>query len=606
MKTKILNSVLFRAFSVLSRRDKNRTFAVLIIQLSLAFLDLLGVFLIGMIAAIAIRNSNNQPPGDRVSRILEIVNINNFGISTQIFAVGSVAVCAFVGKTFASIYFTRRTLNFLSNRASNTSSTLIAKLLNQDGIELSRIPIHQALYAVTTGISAIMIGILGSAVTIVSDLSLLLIILFGLVFLEPMLAIVTLFFFTVTVMILYLMMHRKAMLLGEQAASLQIKSNNQIQEILLTYREAIVRNRRFFYSEKIARSRKNLATIESEIAFMPSVSKYVIETIVIVGAFLVSLIQFKLSDSSRAIATLAIFLTAGSRLAPAFLRIQQSLIQIKTSHGSAVPTLDLVDSLQKITPVQAPNNEILDGNFLSAISVERLSFTFPNSDYCLFENLSFEITEGSFVGIAGDSGVGKSTLIDLILGINKPDNGSVLISGLNPLHCFAKYPGKVAYIPQEVFMINGSIRENLTLGYESSLFSDSQIFESLRKADLLSWVSSLSEGLNTEIGERGTRLSGGQRQRLGIARALITNPALLILDEATSSLDALSENNITESIQSLRGSITVLIIAHRLSTIKDSDKILYIQSNGKVLEGKFSEIRKLSNRFNEQALLMGL
>ena len=169
-----------------------------------------------------------------------------------------------------------------------------------------------------------------------------------------------------------------------------------------------------------------------------------------------------------------------------------------------------------------------------------------------------------------------------------------------------KWPGAIAYVPQDVMISNGSIKENLVLGYSQDEVGDELIQNALGIAHLQNFVLSLSEGIDTHVGERGSNLSGGQRQRLGIARALITKPKLLVLDEATSSLDGQSESDISDSINEMRGEITVLLIAHRLSTVQNADKVVYME-DGKILcVGTFDEVRKKVPNFDKQASLMGL
>jgi ABC-type multidrug transport system fused ATPase/permease subunit len=194
----------------------------------------------------------------------------------------------------------------------------------------------------------------------------------------------------------------------------------------------------------------------------------------------------------------------------------------------------------------------------------------------------------------------------VILGVLFPDNGDIKISGLSPKDAISKWPGAISYVPQETFISNTTIAENVALGFDHGEIDENQVISSLKKSQLWDWVETLEFGIHTEVGERGTQLSGGQRQRLGIARSLYTKPRLLILDEATSSLDAETELAISTSIQNLKGDVTLIVIAHRLSTIKEADVVLYIE-NGKITgSGTFEELRKLIPSFDSSASIMGL
>jgi len=187
-----------------------------------------------------------------------------------------------------------------------------------------------------------------------------------------------------------------------------------------------------------------------------------------------------------------------------------------------------------------------------------------------------------------------------------PDEGVITISGLSPALAISTWPGSIAYVPQDVMISNGTIKENVALGYPEAEVIDEDVWKALEAAQLSEFIKTLPNGLNTQTGDRGTRLSGGQRQRLGIARAMFTRPLLLILDEATSSLDGETEANITDSVQKMRGEVTVVMIAHRLSTVRHADLVVYMESGKVVATGNFDEVRKLVPNFDKQAQLMGL
>ena len=180
------------------------------------------------------------------------------------------------------------------------------------------------------------------------------------------------------------------------------------------------------------------------------------------------------------------------------------------------------------------------------------------------------------------------------------------ISGLIPAQAISTWPGSIGYVPQDVMISNGTIKDNVALGYPANEVQDEDVLRALETAQLLEFIGELPNGINTKTGDRGTRLSGGQRQRLGIARAMFTRPKLLILDEATSSLDGETEANITESVQKMRGEVTVVMIAHRLSTVRHADLVVYMESGKVVATGNFDEVRKLVPNFDKQAQLMGL
>jgi ABC-type multidrug transport system fused ATPase/permease subunit len=210
------------------------------------------------------------------------------------------------------------------------------------------------------------------------------------------------------------------------------------------------------------------------------------------------------------------------------------------------------------------------------------------------------------VAIVGPSGAGKTSLIDALLGVSMPSEGVIKISGLSSSEAISKWPGAIAYVPQDINISNGTIAYNVGLGYQLSEISESEIWSALETAQLADFVRNLPLGLQTPVGDRGSKLSGGQRQRLGIARALLSNPKLLVLDEATSALDGKSELDVSDAINALKGSMSVVLIAHRLSTVRNADLVVYLDKGRLVTSGSFDEVRKRVPDFDHQAKLMGI
>jgi ABC-type multidrug transport system fused ATPase/permease subunit len=300
-------------------------------------------------------------------------------------------------------------------------------------------------------------------------------------------------------------------------------------------------------------------------------------------------------------------LAATSRLAPALLRIQQSLVQIQINIGIAEPTLLILRRAEGLNPV-AKDNDFHDSNyfdFVPSIKIKNISFIYPDSNLKVLNNISLEIAEGTFVAVVGPSGSGKTTLIDILLGMHEPLSGTVQISGLPPFQAIYNWPGAISYVPQSVKLINGTIRENITFGYPKESDSDQLLENSIRSASLDEFVSGLSDGVETLIGKNGIGMSGGQAQRIGIARALFTNPKLLILDEATSSLDNETELDVSKSISQLKGKVTLVVIAHRLSTIRKADKVVYLDKGNLVIEGTFDEVRRAVPGFDVHSEVFG-
>ena len=593
---------------VLSRADQKKIVIVTLIQIGIGILDLLGVFAIGLLGVLSVTGLQSQTPGIRVSTALRILHISESSFQIQVLVISIIAVLLLVGRTVLSVFFTRKVIFFLSRRGAIISANLISRLLSQSLLAVQSRTTQEIVFSVTRGVNIITLQILASAVVLVSDISLLFIMAVGLFVVDPATALGTILLYCVIGLFLHRLMHVRANRLGEENSKLSIQSDEKIVEVIASYRESVVRNRRDYYSREIGKLRLNLANTVAEQSFMPYISKYVIETSVVLSALLIGAIQFVFQDATQAVATLAVFLAAGTRIAPAVLRVQQGLIIIKGGLGAASPTLDLIDSLGDEPIIESVDDtvDIVHEGFVPKIEVTSTSLSYPQNPRPAISDVNLKIPAGAFVAFVGPSGAGKTTIVDVLLGVLTPDKGDVLISGLPPLLAITKWPGAISYVPQDVVISSGTIRQNVALGYPPEAATDEMVMSALKIAQLDKFVSGLPNGVDTQVGERGTKISGGQRQRLGIARAMFTRPHLLVLDEATSSLDGETEASISEAIYALRGSMTVVMIAHRLSTVRNADLVVYL-SNGKVLAmGTFDEVRKSVPDFDHQAKLMGL
>jgi ABC-type multidrug transport system fused ATPase/permease subunit len=243
-------------------------------------------------------------------------------------------------------------------------------------------------------------------------------------------------------------------------------------------------------------------------------------------------------------------------------------------------------------------------DFEPRATLHNIYFSYVDNSKPTIENVSLEIEPGTQVAFVGTSGAGKSTLVDLILGLRKPDSGVILLGGISSREAIERWPGSVSYVPQQVHVSDSTILANVAFGYHDPDLD--LAWEALEAAQLSDLVKKQKDGIFSLVGENGSLLSGGERQRLGIARALYTRPKFLILDEATSSLDAQTEVAISSAIRKLRGKVTLLIVAHRLSSIIDSDKVIYLQDGKIISSGSFDHVKSEVPDFEHQARLMGL
>ena len=468
--------------------------------------------------------------------------------------------------------------------------------------------IQNTIYSATGGATALMVGVIGGWFSLFSDIALLTIMGGGLFLLDSTLTALILLFYGVIALSLHRLIAERLRNLGGIQAQLGVAIGERISEVYLAYREIFVRNRRSFYADYISKANFSSAAGNALITLTSMTSKYVFELGFVCGSLAVAGYAFLSRPVSSAVGILAIFLASSMRIVPALLRIQQGVATIRLQTGYAKPTLEL---MQRVEHLETINEEIVPfsrhhGSFLPEIHVSNLLFKYDISSDWELKVDDLKVSNGEFIAIVGSSGAGKTTLVDLILGLREPMAGKIEVSNISPDKAITKFPGAISYLPQDAAIFPGTIRRNLCIGFDENEISEKYLWEALEKAKLDSYVRNLPDGLETEVGERGTRLSGGQRQRLGLARAFVSLPKLIILDEATSMLDAEVESAISESIQEMAGQITLVVIAHRLSTVRRADRLYFLRDGTIVDSGNFEELREKVPDFARQASLMGL
>ena len=602
------NFTLIRALRLLPKHDRLKLYLITIAQVVGGLLDLIGVVLIGALGALSIQGIESRHAGNQVSKILNFLYIEKFSFQKQVAILGVLAFIIFTIKTIFSIIFTRKTFSFLSRKSAEISGDIVAKLLSKDLLFIQKRSTQEILFNISEGVKNLTSGILATYVSMIADTSMLIILSIGLFVLDPVIAIFTSVLFISVGLILFRLLQVRAQKIGVEVEKLIVKSNQKILEVLSAYREVVVHNRRQFYVHEIQKLRYSYGKVNSELMFQPYIGKYVLESIAVLGTFGIASFEFGTKSAVHAISVMVIFLASSTRIAPAVLRVQQGLLMIKSSSGTAATTLILIDELDSVNIDEEELGSVsfnYDG-FEGKVVMSNVNFTYPNASGFALENINLVINSGSSVAIVGPSGAGKTTLIDLLLGILNPQSGSLKISDYPPVEVVKKWPGSISYVPQDVEVVEGSVKENIALGYPAEKVADELVWNAVSAAQLKEVIESMSDGLHTQVGENGSKISGGQRQRLGIARALFTSPQLLVLDEATSALDGQTEADISSAISLLSGKATVIIVAHRLSTVRNVDLVVYMDKGKILAKGSFDEVRAEIPDFDKQATLMGL
>jgi len=502
---------------------------------------------------------------------------------------------------------TKRNLAFLGSRGAILSADLFKKTLNLPIVVLQSKNSQDRLFALTNSVTTIMTGVLAPAANLLSDFSVLVFLLIGLFVFDPVTAVLSILIFGSVALLMYFLLHNKARRLGKAETELNIRTNESVLDSLNLFREIYVKNKKDFYVSEFRNTRSRQANISAQLSFLPSISKYISESVLLIATLSVAAVQFILHDAAHATAAFGIFLAAGSRMAPAIMRLQSNALLIKGNLGNSQIGFDFISELNNYSlPIRSGRSKLAEKLFSGNIGINNVTFRYPGAINPALSNVNLQIVMGSRVALVGPSGAGKSTLVDLILGVLNPESGTIEISGVTPVEAIQNWPDKISYAPQNTFILNGTILENLTLTSENDDKSRLSAWKALELAQLADFVRELPETLDSQVGENGSRLSGGQRQRLGIARTLFSNPKVIVLDESTSALDVQTEALFMEAFMNLGAEVTIITIAHRLSTIRNSDQIVYID-HGKILAtGSFDYVRKAVPDFEEQALASGL
>jgi ABC-type multidrug transport system fused ATPase/permease subunit len=577
-------------------------------------LDLAGVALIGLAGALSVTTVSGQPAPERIRTVAAAVGLGDLSDGALVAVLASAAALALLVKSIIAPLLTSRLLRFLARREALVAGRLTRELLSRPLTFVQMRSTQETSKALIRGANVATVVVLGQAAVAASELALLAALAIAMLVINPTVGLGVICFFGAISWAQQRVLGAKASRFGAQRAVLDTKSLQTVQEALGGYREIIVADRRNMYAERLDNLRTRAAMAAAGGQMIAILPKYLSEVALVFGSFALAAVLFSTQPVSVAAGTFALVLAAAVRVMPSLLRLQGAALSIRAASGPASTTYSLAEDLGYPVTVQPTEDQrtaaarSLRGShrdFVPRIEVRGASFTYPGAAAPAIRDITLTIEQDRSVALIGRSGAGKSTLADVILGILQPDAGTVTISGMISSDALHRWPGAIAYVPQEVMLFNDSVRANIAMGLPADLIDDEAVWEALDLAHLGDFVRTVEGGLDAPVGERGLRLSGGQRQRIGVARALFTRPRLFVLDEATSALDAETERAITDILAGLKG-VTTLIIAHRLSTVRNADLVVYLEDGRKLAAGSFEEVCAQVPAFQRQADLMGL
>ena len=558
---------------------------------TLSLFDLLGVMAIGVVAAsIALfLTEGSDPNRTLVFAGFEIPAAN----ITSLPVYAGLVLTLFLSKSLFAVILARKSAMFLAAIDARAAKAVASQLYGSGLATAQGKSREEAIFAIQAGSSSAFSGVLNAVSTAVSEVVLFVLISVGFFLVDLLATFYILIYFLTLALLINYALGRRIKLYGATTVKSSVKTTSVIADLLAVFREVSTTGEKhnFFdriYSAKLDASRS--AAIQSHLSALP---RYIIESALLLGFAALILFQVSSEDIVQTATTLSVFLAGGFRLTAAIVPLQTSFLGLKGNLPRATTALEVLEQAGYEIPNRDSKNRAsipLLASEAIGIRLQDISFSHSNSKSPAVVNVSMSIEPGSKVAIIGESGAGKSTIADLICGIITPDLGQVLLTSGDKTYSPNDFYGQIGYVPQRPNLISGDIASNVALGVKPEDIDLRNVELALRQAHLWDLVAALPDQLRTDVGNLRDNLSGGEIQRIGLARALYTEPKLLVMDEATSSLDASSEHEVSKVLNALKGKTTLVVIAHRLNTVQNSDKVFLMDSGNLVDVGTFSEL----------------
>jgi ATP-binding cassette subfamily C protein len=441
-------------------------------------------------------------------------------------------------------------------------------------------------------------SLLGEALTFLSVLAVLAIA-------QPVIAAVALIYLGAVGAVMFFWITRRAHVAGRVGNRSALKVSRLLTEMVTALKEITLRDKVDEVAEVVRDNRMVTARARSNMQFLGYVPRYILEAALVGGFVLVGFAGFLLGGTVAAVTAIALFALAGFRMTPSIQRFQNVTAQVMGNTALADAVIADIEGAEMIPRAQDSGETAVLSAEPRSLTMEKVGFHYSADAEEAVKDVTLSIPFGSSVAIVGASGAGKSTIVDLILGLLEPTSGVIAIDGTPISEVARSWRRRVGYVPQEVALFDGTIAQNVALTWTED-FDRERVISALEKAQILPTIEARPGGIDGRIGERGLGLSGGQRQRLGIARALYSQPLVLVMDEATSALDTATEAAVSDAIRALRGTVTTITVAHRLATIQHADQIFFMSAGRVQASGTFEELVAKAPEFAQQAGFAGL
>jgi ATP-binding cassette, subfamily B, bacterial PglK len=460
----------------------------------------------------------------------------------------------------------------------------------------------ETLRTITGSVDQVVSGVVSSSVLLVANVSVALAVAAGLILSSPIVALAVTVYFVIIAIAWTRLVRSGLARRGRRLQDLYAQRYQLVLQGISAAKELQLRGRALFYAEGAASRTRGINSATRGAAVANGSLRYLLETSLVVGAGVVVAVAGLTNGRASALPAVGLVLAGAFRLLPALNQILFLNNQVQYNG----PAIELVEQELSSFGLYADTDEgrdraVVPHRFVYELHLDEVTFRYPSRHEPALRDVTFGIKASESFGIVGPTGSGKSTLLDVILGMLEPERGTISLDGKPLSEVRDAWQRSIGYVPQDVYLVDDTLRANVALGWYGDEIDDPQVREAIHLAGLDDVVAGLPKGIATIVGERGVRLSGGQRQRVGLARALYTRPSVLVLDEATSNLDQATEQRIVDTLAELQGGVTMIVVTHRQASVRYCDRLLYLEGGQVRALGKFDEIRSAVPEFGESA-----
>ena len=597
-----MRDIIRKFLYILPKRDPIKIVVLFIMMMVAAALEVLGIGMIPAFVAIV-------ASPDRILEyepLLPILAFLDITTARDLLIWGSVALLGiFIIKSMYKLFFNYFEARYIYNRRYQISHRMMSSYMQAPYTFHLQRNTAELLRNITQEVTIL----IGNVLTMILDISkqavIAISILLFLFIAEPLITLFVILFAGLSSGTFLILTKKKVKAYGKREQQHRSEMIKAVNQGLGGIKDARVLNREAEFIEKFRTEARNSTRLLTYMSYTKKIPHPLIETTAVMGMMLIaSLLVWQGRSMEVIVPTLTLFAVAIVRLMPAIRSLTSDYTHLVYNIVALDPIYsdlkELDESSKKFIKERKASRPLKLERLIEARNVE---YVYPNSDEQALRGVSFEIPKGHAVGFVGESGAGKTTVVDLLLGLMEPSSGEILVDGRNIHDDLSAWQLNIGYIPQSIYLADETLRSNIAFGIPEKEIDDDKVIRALELAQLKGLIERLPDGLHTILGEDGTRLSGGQRQRVGIARALYHDPEVLVMDEATSALDNLTEKEITNAIEALKGDRTVIMIAHRLTTVENCDR-LYLMKDGKITDsGTYHELVDTNKEFRRMALV---